>query len=214
METVNPHPSFTELAPSEASIFLDKISTAKRAQKHGAAVDLKSLGEYKKSRMFLTKDGMAGYAVSPNGELNSVFKHPDSQYQDVARHAAEHATLIGGATHASAFSGYLTEAYARGGMRPVAYQEFADEYKPAGWRFRLHGRPPVAFLAVDRSVAHAALSAQQAGKRLFPAPKPGEPHPLMVDDNDVGYGKAEIEGILNKHQQLPSTNQGPLDASK
>lgn len=201
-------PHFEEVAPAEAFLFLDKIRTAKKAQKHGAAVDVQSLNTYKNSKMFMTRDGMAGYAVAPSGELNSVFKHPDAPYQDVARHAAEHSILMAGATHASAFDGYLTEAYARGGMKAVAYQPFADEYSPTGWKFGTHGRPDVAFVAADRSVAHAAISAQQTKQKFYDASGENSGlRPPTLDDNDLGYAMAKSEGEQNVATQLPSAGR-------
>jgi len=197
-------PHFEEVAPAEASIFLDKIRTAKKAQKHGASVDLKPLQDLIASKMFLTRDGLAGYAVSPEGELHSVFKHPSAPYEDVARHAAEHGILMGGASHASAFDGFLTEGYARGGMKAVAYQPFADEYKPANWKFKVSGRPDVAFLAADRNVAHPAISAKQTGQKFYSPAFQGGLRAMTTNDNDFGYLAARAIGQNNNEDQLGS----------
>jgi hypothetical protein len=211
-EQPNPHPSFQEVAPAEASLFLGKIRAAKKSQPQGAAVDVQSLNTYKTHKMFMTKDGMAGYSVSPEGELTSVFKHRNAPYEDVARFAAEHAVLMAGATHASAFDGYLTDAYARGGMNVVAYQPFADEYKPTGWKFKTHGRPDVAFVAADRSVAHAAISAQHAKQTFYKTKnKPYNDNsglrPPTLDDNSKGYEMAKSAGEQNVASQIPSAGR-------
>jgi len=207
MEQVDTFPHFEEVAPAEASLFLNRIRTAKKSQPQGAAVDIQSLNTYKTHKMFMTRDGLAGYSVSPEGELTSVFKHREAPYKDVARHAAEHAILMAGATHASAFDGYLTEAYARGGMKSVAYQPFADEYKPTGWKFGTHGRPDVAFVAADRSIAHAAISAQQTNQKFYGHHFQGGLRAPTIDDNDLGYQKAKEVGEANAAEQLPSAGR-------
>lgn len=153
-------PHFVEYSPKEAGIFKGFIQRAKKDSKMGAAVDVHKVGDYKGMRMFSTSDGLAGFAVHPSGELNSVFKHPKAPYTDVARHAAEHAALIGKATHLSAFDPKLPEMYAKGGFRPLSHVQWNEAYKPRGWKFRTQGRPDVAFSGADRSVARQANSGE------------------------------------------------------
>ena len=149
-------PHFIEYSPKEAGHFKAFIQRAKKANPMGAAVDVHKVSDYKNMRMFTTPDGMAGYAVNKQGELNSVFKHPDAPYEDVARHAAEHAALIGGATHLSAFDAKLPEMYAKGGFRPLSHVQWNEDYKPKNWKVRKQGRPDVVFSGADRSVAKEA----------------------------------------------------------
>jgi hypothetical protein len=151
-------PHFVEYSPKEAGIFKGFIQRAKRDNPMGAAVDVHKVGDYKNMRMFSTPDGLAGYAVNKEGELNSVFKHPNAPYGDVARHAAEHAALVGGATHLSAFDSKLPEMYAKGGFRPISHVQWNEEYKPSRWKLRRQGRPDVVFSGADKSVAMQANS--------------------------------------------------------
>ena len=137
-------PHFEELAPNEAHVFYNRISAAKKASPKGAAVDIHKRSDYKGMRMFLTRDGSAGYAVKPTGELTSVFKHPDSPHEDVAARAAEHATLMAGATHFSAFDP-LPGMYQKGGGRAHGRSPWMDEYKPSAWRVSKMGRPDVVY---------------------------------------------------------------------
>lgn len=140
-------PHFNELDPQkDAGMFQMHIRHAKKANKYGAAVDVHKVDEYKNMRLFMTVDGMAGYAVNKDGELNSVFRHPKSGYKNVAQHAAEHAQLIGGATHASAFDWSLPNMYKKGGMAPLSHVQWNEEYKPKGWKVSFQGRPDVVFL--------------------------------------------------------------------
>lgn len=180
-------PHFVEYSPKEAGHFKAFIQRAKKASPNGAAVDVHKVSDYKNMRMFSTPDGLAGYAVNENGELNSVFKHPDAPYENVARHAAEHAALLGGATHASAFDPKLPDMYQKGGFRALSHVQWNEEYKPKNWKVSRQGRPAVAFLGADRSVAKEANS----GKKYKPFSTP------KVPDYDTGMTEAKKFGSNN-----------------
>lgn len=114
--------------------FRSAILSAKLANKNGASVDVHSQEEYSSHKMFTTRDKMAGYSVSPQGELVSVFKHPASSYENVAQRAAEHGTLVGGANHLNAYDGKLPEMYAKGGFKASSRLPWNEEFKPEGWK--------------------------------------------------------------------------------
>jgi hypothetical protein len=182
-------PHFVEYSPKEAGHFKAFIQRAKKANPNGAAVDVHKVADYKKMRMFTTPDGLAGYAVNQEGELNSVFKHPDAKYEDVARRAAEHSILISKATHASAFDPKLPDMYQKGGLRALSHVQWNEAYKPKTWKVSRQGRPAVAFMGADRSVAKEANS----GKKYtaFSTPE--------VADYDTGMGQAKAHGERNRN---------------
>ena len=184
-------PHFIEYSPKEAGHFKAFIQRARKASPMGSAVDVHKVNDYKKMRMFTTSDGLAGFAVHPSGELNSVFKHPDAPYTDVARRAAEHAVLISGATHASAFDPKLPAMYAKGGLRPLSHVQWNEAYKPPGWSTRRQGRPSVAFLGADRSVAKEA----NTGKSYKPDSTP------VTSDYDAGMSQAKKFGEKNTRKK-------------
>jgi hypothetical protein len=146
-------PHFTELASSEANIFRMRISEAKKANPKGAAVDIHKLSDYKGMKMYLTNDGKAGYAVKPSGELTSVFKHPDAPYENVGQRAAEHAVLMAGATHLSAFDPLPQIAYNKAGAQTTGKTKWNDDYKPAGWSTKKMGRKDVTYQALGGKTA-------------------------------------------------------------
>jgi hypothetical protein len=183
-------PHFVEYSPEEAGHFKAFIQRAKKDNPHGAAVDVHKVADYKKMRMFTTPDGLAGYAVNENGELNSVFKHPDAPYKNVAMHAAEHAKLLAGATHLSAFDPMLPHEYQKGGFRALSHVQWNEEYKPRGWKVRLQGRPAVAFGGADKDIAKEAKSGNNR-YREFSTPE--------VEDYDVGMANAKEHGERNRN---------------
>jgi hypothetical protein len=185
-------PHFVEYSPKEAGHFKAFIQRAKKANPMGAAVDVHKVSDYKNMRMFSTSDGLAGYAVNQAGEINSVFKHPDAPYQNVARHAAEHAVLMAGGTHASAFDPKLPDMYAKGGLRPLSHVQWNEDYKPPKWKVKAQGRPDVAFLGADRSVAREANS----GELKYKAMSTPE-----TTDYDTGMGQAKAHGEAEKKKR-------------
>lgn len=181
-------PHFIEYSPKEAGHFKGFIQRAKKDNPMGAAVDVHKVADYKKMRMFTTPDGLAGYAVTPEGELNSVFKHPSAPYKDVAIHAAEHAKLLSGATHASAFDPKLPQMYEKGGFRALSHVQWNETYKPKNWKVTRQGRPAVAFLGADRTVARGAKS----GRRTYQAYSTPE-----TADYETGMSQAKKHGERN-----------------
>ncbi|CAB4123985.1 hypothetical protein UFOVP45_84 [uncultured Caudovirales phage] len=180
-------PHFEELSPKEAGIFRDKIRAAKSSQgANGRSVDVHKVSDYKGMRTFLTRDGSAGYAVTPAGELTSVFKHKDSPHGNIAQYAAEHAQVVGGATHLSAFDPELPKRYTAGGFTAVAHVPFNPDYKPAGWDMEKQGKPDVVFMA--------------AKGKLGEEPKYSQGQGASVDNYDAGMGAADVMARLNKRQ--------------
>jgi hypothetical protein len=175
-------PHFEELAPSEAHVFHQRISAAKKANPYGAAVDVHKRSEYKTMKMFMTRDGTAGYAVKPTGELTSVFKHPDSPYKNVSARAAEHAVLLAGATHASAFDP-LPGMYQKGGATAVSRSPWEDQYKPSNWKVSKQGRPDVSYMSLGPKVRP-----EEDMKEYIPGSKP------YAEDYDSGMEAAKAAG--------------------
>lgn len=141
------NPEFIELGPKEANVFHMRIREAKKANPKGSAVDVHTVKDYANMRMFLTNDGKAGYAVNQQGELNSVFKHPESPYKNISKHVAAHSTLVGGASHASAFEP-LYKMYGQGGAERTGTTKWNEDYKPNKWPTKKMGRPDVSYIAM------------------------------------------------------------------
>lgn len=182
-------PHFEET--KNASLFKRYIQGAKKASPMGAAVDIHKVADYKGMKMFATRDGLAGYAVNANGELNSVFKHPSAPYEEVARRAAEHGILVGGATHASAFDPKLPAMYAKGGLAPLSHVQWNEEYKPTGWKPSRQGRPDVTFMGANPGSAYEANRREAEGQGYKPKTTP------EVSDYEVGMNNASEVGSKN-----------------
>jgi hypothetical protein len=188
------HPHFEELAPNESHVFYTRISAAKKANPMGAAVDIHKRSEYKGMKMFMTRDGTAGYAVKPTGELTSVFKHPDSPHENVAAKAAEHASLMAGATHFSAFDP-LPGMYQKGGGKAHERTPWNEDYKASAWRTTKMGRPDVAYGSLGPKTTYVETHPEKRevpGRNETSSYTPGvQP---QVEDYDAGMEKAKSIG--------------------
>ncbi|ALX67274.1 VG15 protein [Microbacterium sp. XT11] len=142
-----------ELDPAtSADAFRRALASAKESVgKHGSSVTL--YDDYRDMRLFVTPDGLSGFALTADGDIISVFSHADQPVRGVARSLLAYAVSQGG-NRLDAFETYLPKVYAREGFRPVARLAFDDEYAPDGWDYDAYaqwnnGRPDVIFFVYD-----------------------------------------------------------------
>jgi hypothetical protein len=139
--------------PRSAAKFHSSISAFKnhpniRKRRDAAAVFVHDQDSYAQMRLFLTASGKSGVAVTPDGEIVSVFSAEGN-----GRMMVETAIANGG-THADAFDTVLPHLYAGHGLRVVARTPWDESQKPKGWNkkhFKDYngGRPDVVFLVYD-----------------------------------------------------------------
>jgi hypothetical protein len=133
-----------------AAAFHSAIAEAKAANPNGAAVALYSPEEYAGMKLYATPDRTAGFAIKPDGDIVSVFKHPQSPYKGVMDDLMPAAIKAGG-KKLDAFDPWLPQQYGRHGFREVARLPFNREYAPEGWNYATSGEPDVVFMALDKS---------------------------------------------------------------
>ena len=118
----------------------------------GAAVEVKELGFYRdpETALYISQDGLAGTAVTKDGDLVSVFKHPEAasssaEMREILSDASEISTTL----DAFDIEGFLPNLYAKFGFKPVARVKFNREYAPPGWPYDLAGEPDVVMMVRD-----------------------------------------------------------------
>lgn len=158
---------------------------AKTAGNFGAAVATYPAADYAGMRTFTTPDGKAGVSVKSDGDIVSVFKHPDSSASRFADSALAMAVQAGG-NKLDAFDTVLPKLYAENGFRAVARLPFNDEYAPPDWDYERYGlynngRPDVVFMVHDPE--HAA------------AYKPGDGERIATYDAGVAAQTAALEKL-------------------
>ncbi len=128
--------------------FHSAVTAAYRAHPRGAAGTVLDASVYAApgTQLFLSADKSAGAAVTADGSLVSVFRHPGSSVDiaSILTPAAAQATKL----TAFAGNGFLPNLYARFGFRPVARVAFDPALAPAGWPEKM-GRPDVVFMVND-----------------------------------------------------------------
>ena len=115
----------------------------------GKAVEVKSLDFYQdpKTGLFLAEDALAGMAITPEADLVSVFKHPESQanVKEMLGEASQYAKTL----DAYDVGGFLPNLYSQFGFKPVAKVKFNREFAPDGWPFDKLGEPDIVLMVKD-----------------------------------------------------------------
>ena len=137
---------------TNAKQFHADITDMKEASTHGAAVYVYTPEEYAKMKLFTTADGKVGFAIK-DGDLVSVFKHPDSSVKG-AMDSIVPLAKEQGAVKLDAFDTMLTGAYKKYGFNTKAKMPFNEEYKPEGWDPKQfadynEGKPDVDYMVLD-----------------------------------------------------------------
>ena len=159
---------FHELEPKQgAAVFVNYIAKGKAASTAGWQVFVYSADEYKGMRLFLAEDGSAGFALKPDGDLVSVFAHPDARNRPGGSPFTAMMALAieQGAKKCDCFDGFLPNLYANFGFKPVSRQEWNQEFAPNGWRDKF-GTPDVVYLIYQGGTRSSVLS--RFGKFDFP----------------------------------------------
>lgn len=107
--------------------FDEAIQTAKEANRNGACVDTHPMKDLRKYKTFLSKDGMAGVAVKPDGDITAVFKNSNSTAKGAVNDLIITARANGG-TKMDCYGQFLVNAYERCGYAPVARVPFNADY--------------------------------------------------------------------------------------
>lgn len=135
-------PHFAELPPTRTSArkFIDAV----RRNPRGWSVSTPDLAKLKNSRVFLTEDGNAGFAIHLNGELHAVFKNPGGP-----RNVGYEAALQAASRGASWLNVYDVPAirakYEEAGFLEVARIPFNPQFAEPG--VEEVGQPDVIFMA-------------------------------------------------------------------
>ena len=137
---------------ASAQAFTRAITAAKEAHPDGASVYVYPQEEYEGARLYLTEDGMAGFALK-DGDIVSVFKHPDLKAPGVVQSMISLAVQEGG-RKLDAFDTMLPYFYEMQGFKVVSRLRWDESEAPTGWskeRFAdfNNGEPDVVFMVWD-----------------------------------------------------------------
>lgn len=127
--------------------FHDAIVDAKKGNPYGAFVTAYDADDYKGNRMFLLPKGEAGFSLTPEGDIVSVFKNPKKTTEKKVTERTLLVALAHGGKTLDCFDGFLPQLYAQHGFKAVCKLKFDREYAPEGWDYERDGEPDVVFFA-------------------------------------------------------------------
>ena len=93
-----------------------------------------------KGKVYMTPDGLTGFAVSDTGYVSNLFKHPNAPYRDAMGAALGRARKEGGRS-LDAFDTGLAAGYAKRGAVESGRSPWNPEYAPEGWDVETMGTP-------------------------------------------------------------------------
>lgn len=139
------HIGLRECGRDDLSTFSNALSHAIAHNRHGPYVDRQSPEglEETGARVFLARDGKAGVAVWPDGNIGALFKDAESKNGRATGELLLTALSVGG-SKLDCYDGFLANLYASFGFIPVARVKFDRKFASDDWRDEF-GEPDVIF---------------------------------------------------------------------
>lgn len=116
--------------PEESRRFFNALKNAKKELGAiGEQVWLYSPKEYQNMKLFLSRDGLSGVAVKPDGDIVSVFANPKAKLKDIYGRATGMVELAkqNGGTKLDAFDTFLPKLYERHGFKEIGRDAWNPE---------------------------------------------------------------------------------------
>ncbi len=121
---------------SEPQLFSSALEQARQSNPHGLMVSGKSVEELTQpgTVTFMSSDGLAGALVTADGDIEAVFKNPQSNAKKAVTPLLLEAINNGG-TKLDCYGAGLVAKYSEYGFEPVAKVPWNPEYAPNGWTY-------------------------------------------------------------------------------
>lgn len=197
--------TYVELKPSESpASFYNDIGRAKQGNKHGAYVAQHTVEEYGDMLLLTGDNGNVGVAVTPDGDIVSVFKNPESSAKGAVSSILLTAIENGG-IKLDNFNGQLSSFYGNHGFIPVSRCAFNREFAPSDWNYSEFGEPDIIFWR------HNGESAETVASKIGSYPVYDfSKLPLFPDyDSAMQYRDEQIERLkASQSGENPNSNGG------
>lgn len=121
---------------SDPQLFSSALDEAIRKNPHGLMVSPKTVEELSSpgTRTFMSADNMAGALVTADGDIEAVFKIPQSTAKQAATSLIITAVENGG-NKLDCYGNDLVKTYNKRGFEAVAKIPFSAEHAPQGWTY-------------------------------------------------------------------------------
>ena len=159
--------------------------------------------EFEDYELIMSDDGLAGAAVSPDGDIQNVFARADAE-RGAGRAALAEAIEAGGIT-LDCYDGYLRDLYTEFGFRETGRMEFNPEYAPEGFDFDKYGHPDVVFMHFDpevKSKSRRTTMSQNNGETQKRTPEEQRILDRMAERRGEEFVAENEELILTQARQI------------
>jgi len=138
------------VAAASAKKFSDAIISSKQSSPHGAAVYVYSPEEYANMDMYVTPDGLSGFAIKEDGDIVSVFSDGGGKSLSLIQLAIDQ-----GGTKLDAFDTVLPRIYGWMGFEETNRLPWDEQYAPEDWNKEVfakwnNGEPDVVEMELKR----------------------------------------------------------------
>lgn len=131
----------------DGSLFYESMNKAMRTNKHSEYADIYNPEDYDKIKTFLLiNDGIAGLAITNEGNIISIFKDTSRKDFRNALNSLMPLAIMYGGTHMNCYGDWLAKNYMRYGFIPIARCKFDDTRASSCWNYEKYGRPDIYFL--------------------------------------------------------------------
>ncbi len=164
--------------------FNQSLSEARQAMSDQDRLQVDAaLPENFQGKTYITEDGAAGFAMSEDGYISNLFRHPDAEFSGTMGAALTKARAEG-AKNLDAFDTYLARNYIARGATETGRMPFNPEYAPPGWDAARMGRPDYVEMDIGGVIPtqkHSEIIGprEQVGLLRQPTPR-GEP-PVVAE---------------------------------
>ncbi len=177
-------------------VFFRTISEAKKSP-YGPFVHLYSVEEYeekmkKGGKAFIVNAGAAGFFVTAEGDIVSVFKNDKIAEADFLEKATNFIlvkALKEGGVSLDCFEGFLPNLYSKFGFIPLKKTRFSKEFQPDGWKEEF-GQPDIVFMVHNGDSIEEVLRRQKE-----------DPYP-KYDGSTVEYAESYDEAVNEVKEYL------------
>ena len=129
MNKIYVKPRFRKLKPNEYMLFWESLRDARKINNHGPFVLLRDPEVYTKSQNFMIGNGIAGFAISDEGEMISVHKNNKKAEKSGVLHILPKMVRCAfkyGAKFNDCYGDFLVNYYMKSGFIAVAKVKYDD----------------------------------------------------------------------------------------
>lgn len=123
--------------------FYKAIEKAKEINPHGAFVTKHPIDKYKDMKLYVTTDGCAGIAITPDNNIVSIFN--GGEKKGALKTLLPLAISQGGRKLDNFNSEKLSIMYGLYGFNPISKTKFNCDFAPDDWNYERDGEPDIVF---------------------------------------------------------------------